>query len=133
MEKLNNVIFIPRQPQARMPYFFAFADALLVHLKREPLFEITIPSKTIAYLACAKPIIGCVSGDAAEVIRSAKAGLICQPQDPEALADTVRKLFSMPQALRREMGEAGRREFLKEYKKSILIKRYEEIFKEITL
>jgi colanic acid biosynthesis glycosyl transferase WcaI len=62
---LDNVRFVGRQPVREMPRFFALADVLLVHLKRDPLFEITIPSKTLAYLACGRPILGVVSGDPA--------------------------------------------------------------------
>ena len=35
---------------SEMAIVFSNADALLVHLRRDPLFEITIPSKTQAYL-----------------------------------------------------------------------------------
>ncbi|MBC2741995.1 MAG: glycosyltransferase family 4 protein [Desulfosarcina sp.] len=43
---LKNVVFIPLQPMAEMGKIFGVAHALLVHLKDDPLFKITIPSKT---------------------------------------------------------------------------------------
>src|SRR6185436_8154337 len=86
---LDNLRFIGRLPAERMPHFFALADALLVHLKRDPLFEITIPSKTLAYLACGRPIIAAVAGDAADIVRDAGAGLVCAPSDPPALARAI--------------------------------------------
>ena len=77
--QVSNVRFLGRQPEERMLHFFALADLLLVHLKRDPLFEITIPSKTLAYMACSRPILMAVAGDAAGVVRDAGAGLTLRP------------------------------------------------------
>lgn len=129
--ELDNVRFLGRQPAKEMPRFFALADVLLVHLKRDPLFEITIPGKTIAYLACGRPILCVVAGDAADVVRDAGAGLVCPPEDPAALAQAVRDLLAMPAEQRRVMGQAGRQAFLEHYTRQILVDRYEALFEEI--
>lgn len=128
---LDNVRFLGRQPAKEMPRFFALADVLLVHLKSDPLFEITIPGKTIAYLACGRPILCVVEGDAANVVRDAGAGLVCPPEDPAALAQAVRHLLTMPAEQREVMGQAGRRAFLANYTRRILVDRYEALFKEV--
>ncbi len=65
---LNNVRFLPRQQPEAMGRFYALADALLVHLKDDPLFRITIPSKTQTYLYMGKPIIMAMPGDAADLV-----------------------------------------------------------------
>lgn len=129
--QLDNVRFLGRQPAEDMPRFFALADVLLVHLKRDPLFEITIPGKTIAYLACGRPILCVVEGDAANVVRDAGAGLVCPPEDPAALAQAVRHLLTMPAEQREVMGQAARRAFLASYTRRILVDRYEALFKEV--
>jgi len=128
---LENVRFLGRQPAAEMPRFYALADALLVHLKRDPLFEITIPSKTLAYLACGRPILAAVSGDAADVVRDAGAGVVCYPEDPEALAAAVRKLYKMSPSEREAMGQAGRAAYLANYTRQVLLNRYEELLTEV--
>ncbi|MBI5302892.1 MAG: glycosyltransferase family 4 protein [Chloroflexi bacterium] len=128
---IRNVRLIGRQPAEKMAQFFAWADALLVHLRRDPLFEITIPGKTIAYLACGRPILGAIAGDAAEMIRNAQAGIICAPEDPAALARAVRQLHAMPHTQREAMGQSGRRAFLDHYTRTVLIGRYEELFTQI--
>lgn len=128
---LSNVRFIGRQPPERMPSFFALADVLLVHLRRDPLFEITIPGKTIAYLACGRPILCVVAGDAADVVRDAGAGVTCPPQDPAALAQAVRDLHAMAAEQREAMGQAGRRAFLANYTRAVLVGRYEELLTRI--
>ena len=127
---LDNVRFVGRQPADRMPHIFAISDVLLVHLRDEPLFRITIPSKTIAYMACGRPVLMGVEGDAADLIRSAGAGVTCRAGDAKDLAETVRGLRLMSQAAREEMGHAGRETFLKSYSRGVLLDRYEVILSE---
>ena len=114
-----------------MPGFFALANALLIHLTRSPLFEITIPGKTMAYLACGKPIICSAAGDVAQIVREAGAGLVCPPEDPRALARTVRELYNMGPRDRESMGQRGRKTFLTHYTREVLVDRYESLFHQI--
>jgi colanic acid biosynthesis glycosyl transferase WcaI len=129
---LTNVLFIGRQPAAAMPKFFAMADVLLIHLNRDPLFEITIPGKTMVYLASGKPIVCAVGGDAAEIVVRAGAGLACTPEQPEELAQAVRTLLDMSASERNAMGESGRREFLAKYTREALMERYVTLFDAVT-
>ncbi len=129
--QLTNIRFIDQQPPERMADFLALADVLYMQLRDEPLFRITIPSKLYSYLACARPIIAAVAGDAAEAVREAQAGLVCPPQDPVALATAVRTLYAMPKHEREAMGEAGRRTFEMRYTRRILMDCYEALLKEV--
>jgi len=106
---LNNVRFIGRQPAARMPLFFALADVLLVHLRRDPLFEIMIPAKTQSYLACGKPVLMAVVGDAAVLINEIGAGLTCRQEDPQDMAASIVRFRDMSPEERLRMGRNGRR------------------------
>ena len=56
-ENIENIVFIPRMPMSEIGGVLEHADVLLVHLKRDPLFEITVPSKTQAYMAMGKPTL----------------------------------------------------------------------------
>lgn len=103
-----NVVFIPRREYWEMPRIYSISDALLIHLKDYPFFATTIPSKTQVSMACGRPIVVAVRGDAAELVERAKAGLVCEPDNPQALADCVRRLARMSAARRQEMGLAGR-------------------------
>lgn len=101
---LENVKFVPRMPMEQVGQLLARADALLVHLRDDPLFAITIPSKTQAYLAVGKPIIMAVRGDAANLVRQAGAGLEAEPENPASIAQAVLSLASMSLAQREAMG-----------------------------
>ncbi len=105
---LSNTRFFAPVPITEVGHWLAGADVLLAHLKNDPLFEITIPSKTQGYLASSKPILMAVAGEAAEMIVSAKAGLRCQPEDPDQIAAACLRFYEMSEEERSDMGKNGR-------------------------
>ncbi|MFN4341436.1 MAG: glycosyltransferase family 4 protein [Azonexus sp.] len=108
-EGLDNVVFIPRVPMSEVGAILGAADALLVHLKDDPLFAITIPSKTQAYMAIGKPLIMAVRGDAAELVERAGCGVTAIPESPQSLAEAVIRLAELSAGERALMGECSRR------------------------
>lgn len=126
--RLNNVLFLPRRPISEIGEVLNLADVLLVHLKDDPLFRITIPSKIQAYLAVGRPILAGVRGDAADLVRAAGAGVDCHPENPESISEAVEKLYRMPRALLDEMGDNGRRYYREKLSLSVGVSRFEEVF-----
>jgi glycosyltransferase involved in cell wall biosynthesis len=114
-----------------MSDLYALADVLLVHLRRDPLFAATIPSKTLGYLASGKPILAAAPGDATEIVLQARAGLACEAQDSSALASSVRRFYAMSPDVRVQMGEAGREAFLQKYSRGALVPRYEQLLQSV--
>lgn len=92
--KLKNVEFLGYVLPKNLFSELVNYDALLVHLRDEPLFKITIPSKTQAYTALAKPIIMAVSGETQDIIRGGQCGYYPIPSNPESIADAIRELSS---------------------------------------
>ena len=124
----GNVRFLPYRQSAEMPVLFGLADALLVHLKKDPLFEITIPSKTQAYLATGKPIIIGVAGDAADIVREAGAGLAVESENAGQIAEAALRLAGMGADRLKEMGAAGKDYYFRELSLRRGVDRFEEIF-----
>lgn len=106
---LTNIVLPGRFPAEAMPSIYAAASALLVSLRDEPIFALTIPSKVQGYLAAGKPIIASLNGEGARVVAEAKAGVACAAGDGVALANAVMDLCALSDDARREMGENGRR------------------------
>jgi len=104
---ITNVRFLGRYPAEEMPGLYAHADILLVHLKDDPLFRITIPSKIFGYMASGKPILVAVRGDAADLVVDSGAGVYCVPENPVALAEQVRKLVALEEERYEEMAESA--------------------------
>lgn len=127
----RTVHLLGRHPAERMPVFFALSDALLVTLRRDPIFALTIPSKVQSYMACARPVVAALDGEGAKIIESAGAGMVCPSQDPARLADAVRTMALLPARARREMGRNGRRYFEAEFERETLMDRLEGWLQEV--
>ena len=128
----DNVHLLGRYPVELMPAFFAYADALLVTLRKAPIFSLTIPSKIQSYLACGKPIIAALDGIGARIIRDAGAGLACPPEDPKSLADAVLALYHTSPQERQEMGKRGQDYFALHFEQNMLLDRLEKWIHELT-
>jgi glycosyltransferase involved in cell wall biosynthesis len=127
----HSVHLLGRRPVDTMPRYFALADAMLVTLKRAPIFALTIPTKLQSYLACAKPVIGALDGEGARVIREADAGVAVPAQDPQALAQAVLALYRMNEVERRTLGTNGRRYFEQHFEREALLDRLEAWMREL--
>ena len=82
-------------PVDRMPSFYKHADALLVSLKAESIFAMTIPGKIQSYLAAGIPILAMLNGEGAEIIRRSGAGISSPAGDGFALATAVIHMANM--------------------------------------
>lgn len=119
--KLMNVSFFGRKPLQDMPGLFKASDALLVSLKKDPIFEKTIPSKIQAYMAAGKPLIASLDGVGAEVIRHSKCGFVAAAEDAQDLADGIYALSVMPTQTREQLGINAKSYFYANYRKDTII------------
>nr|WP_246541588.1 glycosyltransferase family 4 protein [Collimonas antrihumi] len=124
----NNVVMTGRFPLERMPSFFAHADALLVSLKANDIFAMTIPGKVQTYLSSGLPIVGALDGEGAEVVREAGAGFTCNAGDAEGLSIAVAKMAALSAEKRNVMGAAGKTYYLAQFEKKLLIDKLESYF-----
>lgn len=127
----NKVHFLGRYPLEAMPAFFSHADALLVALKKEPIFALTIPSKIQSYLACGRPVIAALDGEGANIIEEAGAGFTCPGGAPDALARVVLKMSEMPKPEREQMGRNGRAYYEANFDREMLLDRLEGWMKKL--
>lgn len=121
----GRIVLLGRHALERMPSFFKAADAMLVSLKADPAFDMTIPGKVQSYLATGLPIVGMLGGEGARVIAEAGAGLVCGAGDGEALARNVAALAALPESERAAMGERGRSYARKEFDRASLMAKLE--------
>ncbi len=121
INKLNNVRMGGQLPGYMMPNFMQTSDALLVTLADETIFNYTVPNKVQAYLASGRPVIACLNGEGARIIREAKAGMTAPACDANALVDCILQLYRMSEAERQKLGENGRNYFHKHYEHDNLI------------
>jgi len=128
----KTVHLLGRFPAEVMPRYFALADVLLVTLRNQPTFSLTIPSKVQSYLACGKPIVAALGGEGARVVQEAGAGLTPTPEDAKALADAILAMYQMPEDARRAMGLRGRSYFETHFERALLLERLDGWLSEVT-
>ena len=118
-------------PVERMPSFYKHADALLVALKSESVFAMTIPGKIQSYLATGIPMLGMLNGEGAEIIRRSGAGIASPAGDGFALATAVMHMANMNIEERLSMGRAGLTLGEKEFNRGALISKLLSWFEEL--
>ena len=121
--------FLGSFPPTEMPKFFSHADALLVSLKKDKIFSLTIPAKIQSYLACGKPIIASIDGEGAKIVNDAKCGVTSPAEGSLALSKKIKELMALDKSKRSEMGNNGRVYYEKEFDRNNLLEKLEGIFK----
>jgi glycosyltransferase involved in cell wall biosynthesis len=129
--RLTNLRFLPAVPLTEITPYLTASDALLVPLRRDPVFDTFIPSKLFDFLACARPILLLVNGEARELLDAASAGLWVMPEDAPGLAKAVVSLAERPAEERRAMGEQGRAYVLAHYTRAAQSRQLLDILSEL--
>ena len=88
----ETVLTLGRYPSETMPLFFEKADVMLVSLTDSPLFNLYAPAQIRSYMASGRPIIACLNGEGAEVVKAAECGWLVAAGDAEGLAKLVIRL-----------------------------------------
>ena len=104
---LTNIQFLDQQPHERIPVYVSAADLCLVMLKKSELFKTVIPTKLLEYMACERPVIVAVDGQARQIVEEARSGVFVEPEDSKALSRAILNLVGEPERLR-QMGVGGR-------------------------
>jgi glycosyltransferase involved in cell wall biosynthesis len=55
--------------------------------------------------------VAALEGAGGKVVEEAGAGIVCEPENPQALADCIRRMHALPPPAREAMGQRGRAYF----------------------
>lgn len=122
-KKLANVQFLPMQTKEKMPDFYASADICLVPLKKRDYFLYNIPSKMFEIMACARPMVLGVQGQALELLQEAQAGIPVEPENAQDYAAAILKLAD-DASLRENLGRNGREYVVRNYTRKVKAESY---------
>lgn len=120
-QKLSNLHVLGHFPVESMPAIMQKASVLLVTLANYPIFAATVPNKVQAYLASGRPLIACLNGEGARLVMESGAGLAVQGENPQALANAILKLSSLPSVELDKMGALGRKYYLEHFNHDNLV------------
>lgn len=126
----ETVFLLGRFPMKEMPSFFVHADIMLLSLKDEDIFSMTIPSKVQSYMAFGKPIAGMLNGIGAKVIKDADCGYIADAADHKSLARNIIKAYHQQSQFLTDMGLKGKDYYAHNFSKKVIIDNLVKIFQE---
>jgi glycosyltransferase involved in cell wall biosynthesis len=127
---LDNLRFVDQQPRERIPAFICASDACLVLLKKTELFKTVIPTKMLEFMACARPVILGVDGQAREVLEEARGGVVIEPESASALAEAIVQLAQDASSGRR-LGENARAYVVDHCSRGQTANRYVKILEDV--
>lgn len=127
----QKVHLLGRREPHEMSAYFAAADVLLVTLRKEFIFELTVPSKVQTYMACEKPVIGAIDGEGATVIRDSGCGLTCPAGDGQALAGLAVEMSRTSRDHLEQMGKRGGKWCRARFGRQELLDELDKIFHEL--
>lgn len=104
--KITNVQILAPVSKYQARGFINAADLCLVTLQDIPLFKGAIPTKLLDYMACGRPVLCGVEGEAAEIVTDAQAGIVFQPNSSQQLSIFIAELMGN-EVLRSKMGQSG--------------------------
>ena len=121
---LTQVTLLPPIPKAQIPAFLAQIDIAYIGWQRVPIYRFGIaPNKLMDYMMAGCAVLHSVEAGNDPVAESG-CGLTVAPENPQAVADGLRRLAALPAADRLAMGERGRAFVLAHHSYPVLAQRF---------
>jgi glycosyltransferase involved in cell wall biosynthesis len=127
-KNLGNIHLLGRHDIDTMPCFYSKADVMLVSLKDEPVFALTVPAKIQAYMASGKIILGALNGEGNKLINESQCGFAVSAGDYISLGEKALELKKMTAARKQEMEYNSKFYYKNNFSKVILFDKLELLF-----
>jgi glycosyltransferase involved in cell wall biosynthesis len=127
---LPNVTFRSPRAQADMPHVFRAADVCVLSLKDLPISSAIMPVKCFEIMACGIPIVFAARGEMAGHIELSGGGVVIEPEQPDLLADALRRFAETGDAQRIEMGRRAREYVVEHFSRDKIVSDLESIMHE---
>lgn len=121
----DRVRFAGWAPRTDLPAHYRAADIFVLASRAEGM-----PNVVLEAMACGLPVIATQVAGNEELVQEGVSGLMIPPEDVPALAHALEKLAA-DEALRRQMGEAGRRRVNDEFTWQQIARQYLEVCKSV--
>ncbi len=127
----SNIIYLPRLSPDRMGALLSVSDVLYIGLSRGEKYEITIPSKTYAYLSAGKPILASAEGDVADMLRNVGAGITCDAEDSVQIGCAICAFMKMTKQELNDMGDKALYAASERFSGNAVARHYEELLENL--
>jgi len=124
-----NVRFLPFRPSSQISHVMAAGDLHVITVRRG-LEGVVVPSKMYSTLAAGRPVLAVapLESDAARIALDFSCGLAADPDDPQGVAEAIRRLKNCPAQLA-EMSRRAR-EASERYARVKELQRFVEVVEE---
>ena len=86
---LKNVLFLDLVPRHKIHLYWSILDISIIHLKKTNLFDAFIPSKMFEAMGMGIPLLHCVSGESADIVKSNNLGCIVESENSDEIAKSL--------------------------------------------
>ena len=117
--KLKNLKYKKQKSYNEIKKEYRKADILIAILKKHNLSEKTIPSKIQAYMSAGKPLLCCIQGESAKLIKNANCGFVCK-NGVKDLNNMVLKISKIKKASMIKLGINARQFFLNNFTVNVI-------------
>ena len=124
----DNFLLLGQYPLELMGYFINRADIMLVTLKKDPVFALTVPAKLQTYMAWGKPVLTMLDGECSRIVNEADAGLVADSGDSEQLARNILKMYDISEAERAAIGQNALTYYKENFDRNLLFDQLEKLF-----
>lgn len=128
---LQNVVFLPLEPQEMVPHVYSACNVCLIPLPRGVIGN-SVPSKAGLLMACRRVIVTSADADSEyyEMFSREQIGVACDCGDAKGLADAIVYLRNHP-AEREQLAENAQRYGKTNYARALNTARYESLYREL--
>ena len=119
-QPLKTISFYDPMPRNELIKHIKKSSVCLVPLKNKKIFNFALPSKMFEYMACEKPIIVGVNGEAKKLLKVSKSGIHVQPENSKMLSEAILKYFNNKNKIQ-EHGKNGLKYITDNLEKEVLI------------
>ena len=120
--KLSDTIYyLGSYPVEEMAKFYYHADMMLLILRDELIYSYIVPAKLQSYLASKKPVAAMINGEAADIIKKSKCGIVVNAEDYKAFAEEIIKISKTSGLYLDEMKQNGFAYYEKIFNKKTVI------------
>ena len=130
-KKLDNIVFLPLEPQEMVPHVYSACSVCLIPLPKGVIGN-SVPSKAGLLMACHRVIV--TSADEGseynKMFEREKIGIACSTDDPEGIADGIIRLRDNPD-LRDKYADNAQKYGKAVYTRTVNTKLYEDLYRRI--
>ena len=91
-EGLSNVLFLDSVSKEEVMRYWSLLDVAIIHLKKNDLFKMVIPSKLFECMGMGIPVLHGVEGESAQIVTKTSVGITTEPENPKMMRAALLRL-----------------------------------------